>query len=73
MAYTLLYVFHWVFVDDSEGLSITTMMFHLMLILIGLNLFFFMRADSSILNKKHISKDKDHNLIGNIMDLIESR
>ena len=58
VGYLLLYILHWFFVGDKTGQSIVTMLFHLCLIFIGLNLFYLMRAGSGFINKKHITKDR---------------
>ena len=49
------------------------MIFHLCLIIIGVILFFFEKAEPGNLPKMHIQKDKDTNLIGRILDLLEQK
>jgi glucan phosphoethanolaminetransferase (alkaline phosphatase superfamily) len=63
--YLVLYVFHWFFVDDSIlGQRTVTMLFHLFLIFIAISAFFFFKADTGAIEKKHISKDRDISLVG---------
>jgi hypothetical protein len=82
--YAFLFIFHWIFVahytnivnsdlDGLKGENITTMIFHLSLIFIAITIFFFEKAGPGVINKKNISKDKDSNLVGKILDLIESK
>ena len=73
--YSLLYLFHWIFLGHSynEGKvpNIPSMFFHLILIFIAINLFFFERADIGFLEKKHLTKDIRSNLIGRVLELID--
>ena len=63
--YFILYGLHWIFINDEIfGQKIVTMIFHLVLILLSVNIFFFYRASSGAIEKKHINKDRDSNLIG---------
>ena len=49
------------------------MIFHLFLMLVGIALFFFEKNEPGVLQKKHIHKDKEANLVGRVLELIEGR
>jgi hypothetical protein len=83
--YFMLYVFHWILIshthtidyldsqkeDNGNSEGVSSMLFHLAIIIVGVALFFFEKADSGFLNKKHILKDKAFNLIGYVLDIVE--
>ena len=69
--YLIMYIFHWFFVKDPFNVMATTL-FHLNLILIVIVLFWFLRSDTSIVPKKGLTKNKDTNLVGKILDIVES-
>ena len=49
------------------------MLFHLICIMLGLALFFFIKSDVGYVDKKNILKDKESNVIGHIVDMMDSR
>lgn len=49
------------------------MLFHLFLIFIAISAFFFFKAETGAIEKKHISKDKDSNLVGQLLFLMENK
>lgn len=61
--YLTFYILHWVFVSPEVNQAVA-MIFHLVLLLSIINAWFFFKSQSSMLEKKHIFKDKDTNLIG---------
>ena len=72
--YFIIYVLHWFFVDESVyGQQALTMIFHLILILIGVTAFFFYKASTGSIDKKHISKDRNSSLLGQLLFLMENR
>ncbi len=61
--YFVFYLLHWVYVSENTNKALA-MIFHLVLLLAILNAWFFYRSASSIIEKKHITRDRDTNLIG---------
>eukprot|EP00347_Sterkiella_histriomuscorum_P014358 403361177 len=81
--YVSLYALHWIYVVDTSSTaeshserqdsSILLMLFHLVLLFQALNLCFFYRAGTSAIEKKHIHRDRDQNLVGQLLYLMEAR
>lgn len=72
--YIFLYLFHWIFVTDGTfSQSLVTMLFHVALIAIIGILFLFFKSETGYVTKQHISKNRDTNLIGQILEMVENR
>ena len=68
--YALLYALHWFLVGDQASKAI---LFHFVLILLCINAFFFFKADCSSIEKKHLARDRDTSLVGQLLYLMERR
>mmetsp|Transcript_18213 Transcript_18213/g.17332 ORF Transcript_18213/g.17332 Transcript_18213/m.17332 type:complete len:225 (+) Transcript_18213:1088-1762(+) len=83
--YVILFFFQWIFLvhfsnhQEPEGMenisspSLAIMIFNLSLIFIGISLCFFEKAEPGFLPKKNLFSDKDSNLIGKVLELIDGR
>jgi hypothetical protein len=64
-SYVFLYLFHWIFVVGGTFVqNVVTMLFHIVLIAIAIILVWFMKSDSGYIEKRHITKHRESNLIG---------
>jgi hypothetical protein len=60
----LLYIMHWAFYSGSKGHIILSLVIHFSLVTLIAGLTLFAKNESGSVEKEHISRDKESNVIG---------